>query len=791
MNILKTYFTKGLFVVVIQMSTKFGFAQTWEGHFSYLNISDIVNVNDKIYAAADNSIFSYDTASHNFDTVSTINGLSGETITTFHYSYEYELIVIGYDNGLIEIYNEATKEIFRILDIVNKATIPPENKKINHFNEYNSTLYIATNYGISVYNLEYLEFGDTYYIGNNGQQISIRQTVILGDKIYANCENSQGVKTATINNSNLIDFQQWTTTITGDFLFLATNENHMIVTSTNGVTSKVNTNNSLTPLFVNTTPPKDLYFSNELLAVTLENSVHIYDDNFNLTNTINLPSEYQNMTSCSIVFENNVFIGTKSNTNLGKSSYGVLKTSLSESSAFEEIYPNGPLLNKIFEIHNFNQDLWVLFGGYSSYYNISGGIKRTGISHYKNNEWQNITYDSINAQVDEPYFLSNVAVDPFEPTNVYVSSYFSGLFKINQGSFGPLFNSTNSSLEQFVNTYNLTLESTFDDSGNLWVLNGRVDRPLNKFTNGQWTSYDFTSLIPTPSDNLGFSDIIVNDNKIFIGSYSFGLIGLDLGQGISSLKGVYGEDPANLPSNYIRALALDKNNVLWIGTFKGLRILYNMSNFFTEETIQTEPIVILEDGLPKELLELQFITDIIVDGSNNKWISTADAGVFYLSSDGKKTIYHFTKDNSPLPSNNVNTMAQNKDNGTIYFGTTRGLVSFKAGGSSPSNSLEDTFVYPNPIRPGFNLELDKVKIQNLSENVNIKITDVEGNLVAEAESNTNLRFNGNNLEIDGGTAYWNGKNLANKTVASGVYVVMISDLDNLETKVLKIMLIRQ
>ena len=87
--------------------------------------------------------------------------------------------------------------------------------------------------------------------------------------------------------------------------------------------------------------------------------------------------------------------------------------------------------------------------------------------------------------------------------------------------------------------------------------------------------------------------------------------------------------------------------------------------------------------------------------------------------------------------------------------------------------------------------IDKVKIKNLSENVNIKITDVEGNLVAEAESNTNLRFKGYNLEIDGGTAYWNGKNLANKTVASGVYVVMISDLDNLKTRVLKIMLIRQ
>ena len=135
-------------------------------------------------------------------------------------------------------------------------------------------------------------------------------------------------------------------------------------------------------------------------------------------------------------------------------------------------------------------------------------------------------------------------------------------------------------------------------------------------------------------------------------------------------------------------------------------------------------------------------------------------------------------------------MTQNENDGTIYFGTSRGLVSIKAGGSSPSDSLEDAFVYPNPVRPGFNLAIDKVKFKNLSENVNVKITDVTGNLVAEAQSNTNLRFKGYNLEIDGGTAYWNGKNLANNTVASGVYVVLISDLDNLETKVLKIMLVR-
>ena len=71
-----------------------------------------------------------------------------------------------------------------------------------------------------------------------------------------------------------------------------------------------------------------------------------------------------------------------------------------------------------------------------------------------------------------------------------------------------------------------------------------------------------------------------------------------------------------------------------------------------------------------------------------------------------------------------------------------------------------------------------------------KITDIEGNLVAEAQSNINSRYRNFNLEIDGGTAFWNGKNLRNRLVASGVYIIMLSDLDSYETKVLKLMIVR-
>ena len=245
-----------------------------------------------------------------------------------------------------------------------------------------------------------------------------------------------------------------------------------------------------------------------------------------------------------------------------------------------------------------------------------------------------------------------------------------------------------------------------------------------------------------------------------------------------------------MPSSYVKSIAVDNNNHLWIGTIQGLRVLYNTSSFFDTSIVSAQQIVILEDGIPRELLEQQYITDIEVDGANNKWVATIGSGVFYFSPNGQQTIYHFTKENSPLPSNNINDVSVNQINGKVYFATDQGLVSFATGSSSSSDDFTNSYIYPNPVRPSFNTLFDKVKITNLTENVNIKITDIEGNLVAEAQSNINARYNNFNLEIDGGTAFWNGKNLRNKQVSSGVYIIMLSDLQSYETKILKLMIIR-
>jgi hypothetical protein len=72
----------------------------------------------------------------------------------------------------------------------------------------------------------------------------------------------------------------------------------------------------------------------------------------------------------------------------------------------------------------------------------------------------------------------------------------------------------------------------------------------------------------------------------------------------------------------------------------------------------------VDDNLAQELLYEQFITDIAVDGANNKWIGTADSGLFF-SPNGQETKYHFTINNSPLPSNVINDIDINSSTGEV------------------------------------------------------------------------------------------------------------------------------
>ena len=768
----------------LSIETETSIYSNWNTYFSYNLISSIDNGESVIYFASYNSIFSYDTSTNQIEKFDTLNELSGDEISAFYYSEINNNIVIGYSSGFLQIIDLNSNSIINIYDILNKPTIPPNKKTINDFFQSGDQLLISTGYGVSIYNLNGYEFGDTYYIGDFAAQINVTSTVIHENFIYASSPEL-GILRANIN-SNLIDFNNWQTIYFGDIqeffydgenIFFYTDNSIMRIndeeiTSVLTLENQIININSSDSKFIIITDEKCLIYNDQLTQLVYEIDSETYSSGFNE----------------GIIKDNYIYIATNEK--------GVLIIN-NNSGDFSYLKPDGPLENDIFSVETLNNKTWVSYGNYTEYFNPYP-LKFSGLSNYDENlnSWFNISKDSI---PERAVNLNNISINPFNNDNVFISSFEGGILEIENLNIIEFYDNNNSGLES-LSINDPLYESVrisdieFDQNGVLWILNSRIDSPLKSFNleNNSWNSYDFTEIINDGlQDELGFNDIEVDDygNKWIAGLRS-GLIGFNNESGTNRLRKVYSQDQSNMPSSYVKSIAVDNNNHLWIGTIQGLRVLYNTSNFFDTSIVTTQQIVILEDGIPRELLEQQYISDIEVDGGNNKWVATIGSGVFYFSPNGQQTIHHFTKENSPLPSNNINDISINYLNGKVYFATDHGLVSYNTGSTSSSENFSNTYVYPNPVRPDFNTEFEKIKITGLTQNVNIKITDIEGNLVAEAQSNINSRYRNFNLEIDGGTAFWNGKNLRNRLVSSGVYIIMLSDLDSYETKILKLMIIR-
>ena len=97
------------------------FTTNWEDFYSYNNVKDFIKVDSKIYAVTDNAVFIYDVTTQEVKKLSSVQGLSGETATSIHFSETFQKLVIGYRTGLLEI-----------IDAEGKITVAND-RKIDHY----------------------------------------------------------------------------------------------------------------------------------------------------------------------------------------------------------------------------------------------------------------------------------------------------------------------------------------------------------------------------------------------------------------------------------------------------------------------------------------------------------------------------------------------------------------------------------------------------------------------------------------------------------------------------------
>jgi len=754
--------------------------QVWQGYFSYNKITDISETPNKIYASSEIAYFSKNLTSNDIATVSSINGLKADMITALYRSESKNITFVGNQNGLLLIVkNDGT--VLQKRGIIDEVPVSPLIKKINHFLEDNGKIYVSCDYGITVFDLETLEFGNTFYMGPQGNFISVQQTAINNGFIYAATkENSSGsgIRKANLSSPFLDDYNQWVDISFGN------NWNGVISFGTNIFAITTATNllkyDGVTPSYVFSYPETviDIRTHDNYFTVTSANHVYIYNQAAQQINHIqsNQVTGDPVTFTCATIIDDIIYIGTNER--------GVLTSSLSSPTNFSEIKPDGPERNYIFRVKKSSSTLWALYGRYNRTYNPFNleppyGLFQYPISKYTTQGgWDLIPYSDLFGAAS----LSSLAFSPNNENNFFVSSYFSGLLKVVNETPTQLYDNTNTGstgLDLLSPLDGIRVNGpVYDRNGDLWMTENMVPKALKVLrASGSWQSYDLSAVIPeTNLESYGILAVDKNGTK-WMPSSRNGLIAYNDQQNNKSIV-IKTEANGNLPDTDVRCVAIDNRNQLWIGTARGLRIVQSVDQFLSQDDIQTTAIIIEEeiDGeiLAQELFYEAFILDIAVDGANRKWVSTADAGVFLVSPNGQQTVYHFTKENSPLPSNNINDIEIDGITGEVFFATDKGLVSFKGTATKPNDDLSNVYVYPNPVRPEFT---GTVKISGLTDKANIKITDIEGNLVYETTS-------------AGGTIEWDTSAFGKYRVASGVYMIFVAAQDGIDTKVKKVMIIR-
>ncbi|MGV0965910.1 type IX secretion system anionic LPS delivery protein PorZ [Empedobacter falsenii] len=731
----------------------------WTDLFSYNNVKLLEEVNGVIYCGTENGIFLFNPQNSTSDWIklNKTNFLNNVGVSAMAYDKDSDSFLVGYENGGLDLLKSG--ESTMVLDI--KWNGFSGDKKVNHIFINDGIAFISGAFGIVSYDLKEEEFKET----TRTNTAVVNDAAILNNKLYIATSNgiySSELTSKKLNNPNINSWMQPTFNQNVTNIELFENE---IYYSVNNELKTLNGFSTTYNLI------EELKSSNGQLIVTQNNQVSIL-------NGLDYPiidEDGNEINFNSGIFINNIYFG-------GSVNHGIINLS-----NHKEFYPQGPYSNKSFSVSTSKGKVWIAPGGMESFNNLT--FNTDGFSYYDTKNWTHYSSDKdLNGAKD----IIKIAVDPTNDSHFMVIPYAEvtgwggtqiGIFEFSSNKIKP--NHITSPLPQIYRFGG----GNFDDLGNFYLseswycdaacmasgtpnyslLKDNVNSISVRNASGSWMSEQRTN----QNSSNALSPII--DNKyIYIPQARLGGVAV-LRKGSNETVGsILRSGEQTLPSNDVWSAALDKSGNLWIGTGQGLAVTYGIESAIDNKNLTAEPIVIIQDGIPEALLTDVGIYAIKVDNANNKWIATNGAGAYYVSDSGESTKLHFTSKNSPLPSDIVYDVSIDESTGKVYFATEKGVVSYNGDVSTEANNFNNAIAYPNPYRPEYK---GNVTIKNLPNRALVKITDIVGNLLFEKKA-------------EGGIVEWNTNNAKGKPVASGIYLVLMTNADGTETKTLKIAVVR-
>ena len=713
----------------------------WKDYQSYNSASYIAEAENKIYCVTSGGLFYLDKNDNTINRMSKVTGLSDVGIKQVAYSEKLKITVITYENCNIDLIKN--NQIINISDIKRKEITGL--KSINNITLHYGIAYLSSSFGLVLVDLENEEIKDTYHVGDEISMYEINGCAFLGDSIIT--ATSGGMFYANTNSQTLSDYNSWA------ILPGHTNEE----TYDNIVYGNNNINGDYFYDIIS------ISYNNNTLVRSEFDRIGINKDDGTYIELTH--SKFENILYAINDDENNIWVADAVN--------GILKFVNYEYQ--ESFIPEGPVRNDIYSLEYLDNTLYVCHGGHANF--GTNALIDDGVSIKKDfDKW--INYDRY--KLGNARDILEVAV---QNGTEYYASWYHGVPEMKDGELiiKHGFANTNGVLDTvwYSNNRIRISDLKIDSQGNLWGLSSEVNHPLFVKTNDDnWFSFSMNQAIV----GLFFDDLLIDS-----WGQKWGVIGREGGLFVYNDNNTI-SDPTddqfnilttnlgdgNLPSQVVYSIAEDLESTIWIGTDKGIAVFYDPGAVFSGFNFDAQQILIQEGEYGQYLLSEEKVKSITIDGANRKWIGTEKSGVFLLSEDGTNQILHFTAENSPLFSNNIIDITINHNNGEVFIGTSRGLLSYRSDATKGEVTQSETKVFPNPVRETY---FGPIAINGLVTNANIKITDIDGNLVFEDYAK-------------GGQAIWDGKNKNKERASSGVYLVFSVDENGTEKMVSKILFIK-
>lgn len=732
-------------------------SKKWKDLFSYHNVLKIVEDGNTLIAATENGIFYYNMVSGELKKLSKANGLHDIDITAFDYNPLTNTGLVGYRNGSMDI---ITPNAIQYVVDIPIAQGYNGDKKINHIYIDGHKAVVSVNYGVSIFDLRKKEFGQTAFFNLGNQYLAANESVIMDNYVYT--ATPQGVKTHEINVSFPV-FNDWTTVLAGNFTQMEARNNLLVFGNPSQVFYGQNGNFSTVNQAFNQV--KDITVHRDIFIVTDEKNLYPFTSAGATLGTVSMEEKL----NTGIQANGKFFAGTQTN--------GI------KSSSQQKIFPDGPYANRAYKMEILDDKFWISTGARKDRYNGAQPDPRNlGFYFFNGNQW---VYSSYFLDTQTPT-MNVVDVVP-NPTNIHEVFFTNFTETQGQGIYKMKYNDANKDFD-FEKLYEAPIPEkwlnrptglAFDEKNNLFCTMSVYSENPSTFNAGMMVydkandtfrgvSYKISHSTQKPLLYEGKLWVpLPRTNHLFV--YDYKDTPLTFGDDKTTIISAENGLPTN--SNGVISVAVDKNDDVWIGTNSGLRVLRNASESIQEANPTVENIVITQNNIAEELFRDSEINQIAVDDGNQKWVSVAGGGVYYLSADGEKVLAHFTKENSPLPTNSVTDIKIDKKTGIVYFVTFNGIVSYQGNVAEVGKGFSKIVVYPNPVVTA-NFR-GVVTIKGLAEKTNIRIADAAGNLVHSAVAR-------------GGYYEWNLNNERGNRVASGVYFILMTNEDGTETATAKL-----